>query len=262
MNIHVNGTDVHYELAGPATAPVVTCVHSFLANLSMWDGQADALHDYRLLRYDLRGHGRSQAAAEGCAIETWVEDIVALLDALEISATHFVGSSLGGMIGQRLAIDHSNRIASLTLCSTRAEPSAKRSGEAASRLAAVKAGGLDSIAESVLEEWFSEDFRKSSPEATGTAREMILSTPTKGVEKCWDAMRHHDSKSMLGKIQVPTLVIVGEQDPVTPLAEAFELHVAIDGSDMVVIPGTRHLPNVEKAAEFNEVLTAFIRKHC
>ncbi|GIX49775.1 MAG: 3-oxoadipate enol-lactonase [Candidatus Tectimicrobiota bacterium] len=262
MQITVNGIRMNYTLEGPETAPVVTLSHSLAANLTMWDPQVPALTSrYRVLRYDTRGHGGTEAPPGPYTLELLVEDVRALLQALGITRTHFVGLSMGGMIGQLLALQSPQLLQSLVLCDTtsRVPPEAKPTWE--ERIRTAQTQGLAPLVEPTLERWFTAPFRQQHPEVVDKVRAMIRATPPAGYIGCCHAIAALDLTDRLPAITVPTLVIVGEEDPGTPVAASQVIHQQIKGSELVVLKGAAHLSNMEQPQAFNEALLAFLDRH-
>ncbi len=258
MKLRANGIEIHYELAGPESAPVVSFSHSLLANLAMWDPQMEALDNYRVLRFDTRGHGQSEATPGAYDFELLADDAKALLDALGIQKTHFAGLSLGGMIGQALALKYPERIRSLILCDTRGHSPPERSKARAERIATAQKHGIEPLVQRALEGWFSVGFRQSNPEIMDAVRSMIRSTSVDGLIGCTHAIDNQNHTPRLQEITLPTLIIVGEDDRGTPVSESRDMHERIAGSEMVVFPTARHLSNMERAEEFNEALLTFL----
>jgi 3-oxoadipate enol-lactonase len=261
MRFRGNGIEIHYELTGPAAGDVVTLSHALLADSRMWDRQMDALADFRVLRYDLRGHGQSQSSSGEYSLALLAADLLALLDELQIESTHFVGCSIGAMIGLELATTVPDRLATLTLCDTRAGTGAARTAWRRQNIESAKVEGVGSLVAPTLESWFSDAFRRKSGQAVNEAASMIEGTSLNGLIGCSHAIETQSHHSLLGQIKLPCLIVVGEGDSITPVNEAFDLHVGIDGSDMVVIPKARHLSNVESASEFNDVLITFLKQY-
>lgn len=260
--VSVNGLQVNYLLEGPEDAPVVTFSHSLSANLSMWDAQAAALRErYRVLRYDTRGHGGTTATEGAYTLEQLAEDAAGLLRALDIDRTHFVGLSLGGMIGQTLALAHPELLHTLTLCDTSSGygPEAREMWQ--QRIDAALKGGLEANVEPTIERWFSPGFVQRAPETIERVREMIRSTPVAGYVGCGHAISNLALTERIGAIKVPTLIIVGEDDPGTPVEMHRIINERIAGSELVVIPVARHLSNIEAADEFNAALVRFLDRH-
>ena len=259
MNIRINGHSMHYELTGPAKAPVVALSHSLASSTVMWEPQAAALEkSFRLLRYDTRGHGESEATPAPYSFELLAADFAGLLDALGIGRARFVGLSMGGMIGQALGILHPDRLEGLCLCDTSSRTTSEGAKAWRDRLAVVRKEGLAAQAEPTLGRWFTEGFLKANPPIVRRIREQFLRTPVEGYAGCAEAIIGLDFQDRLQAIRVPTLVVVGEEDPGTPVAAARAIQERIPGAKLEIIPGGRHLPNAEKPEAFNAALLGFL----
>lgn len=260
--ISANGLKINYELEGPENAPVVTFSHSLSANMKMWDAQVEALRgQYRILRYDTRGHGGTEAPEGPYTLEQLAGDVAGLLKALGIGQTHFVGLSLGGMTGQTLALEHPELLLSLTLCDTSSGYGPEATAMWEDRIRAAKENGLGATVETTIERWFSPGFIAQQPELIDQVRQMIRSTPVAGYAGCGHAIARLSLTDRIGAISAPTLIIVGEDDPGTPVEMHRIIHDRIADSELVVIPTARHLSNMESADEFNAALTRFLARH-
>lgn len=248
-------------MTGPPGAPVVTFSHSLATHLGMWEPQAQAVGArYRMLRYDTRGHGGSDVPAGPYSFSQLVDDVRALLDAIGVERTHFVGISMGGMIGQWLALTCPERLQSLVLCDTSGR-TAPEAGEIwDERIARAAREGMGSQAEPTIGRWFTPRFVKEHAEVVDSMRAMIRATDARGFVGCAAAIKTHDALDRLSEIKVPTLIIVGEKDPGTPVAAAEAMHERIAGSQLVVIESASHLSNLEQAEAFNEALLAFLSR--
>ncbi len=256
-NIDVNGTTLAYRFDGPAEAPVVMLSNSLMSNHTMWDPQIEALStEYRVLRYDTRGHGASAAPDGPYSIAMLGEDAVALMDGLGLDRVHFCGLSMGGMIGQHLGAKHGDRLKSLTLCDTACVmPPASLWDE---RIVQAREGGTGAVVDATLERWFTAPYRESGNPEVEKIGAMIRGTDVEGFAGCAAAIRDMDQTGLLGSIDTDTLVIVGEHDPGTPVSAAEVLHEKIDGSQLVVIEDSAHLCNIEQPAAFNSALLGFL----
>lgn len=259
--IHVNGTDLAYRFDGPLDAspgaPVVMLSNSLMSNHTMWDPQIAALAErYRVLRYDTRGHGASGVPSGPYTMSMLGEDAAGLMAALDLDRVHFVGLSMGGMIGQYLGAHHGDKLLSLTLCDTACVmPPASLWGE---RIAQAREKGLAAAVEATLERWFTAPFRASGSAEIAKVAAMIESTDVEGFAACCAAIRDMDHQPLLASISVPTLVVVGRLDPGTPVAAAEVLHENITGSALQVIEDAAHLCNIERPEAFNAVLLDFL----
>ena len=261
MKITANGIVIHYEFEGPETAPVVVMSHSLAANIGMWDDQMPALAGYRVLRYDTRGHGGTDAPEGDYTLDRLADDLFALLDALEIDRAHFVGLSMGGMIGQSAALKDPGRFLSLSLCDTMSRIPDEGRAPWSERMEAARARGMESLVESTIDRWFSPTFRIEEPERVERVREMIRTTPVAGYCGCCAAIRALDLTGRIAGIRLPTVLIVGEDDPGTPVAAHEVIRDRIEGSRLVVIRDARHFSNVEQAEIFNDTLASFLAEH-
>jgi 3-oxoadipate enol-lactonase len=259
MKIRVNDIDVHYTLEGPAERPSVTMSHSLATDLSMWDPQAAALAKrYRVLRYDTRGHGGTDAPAGAYSLNQLAEDARGLLQALGIARTHWVGLSMGGMIGQTLALSMPGVLQSLTLCDTSSRVPAEAKPLWDERIAVAETKGMDPHVEPTIARWFTPKFVESRPDVIKPVREMIRRTNPRGYAGCCHAIRALDLTDRLGAITLPTLIIVGAQDVGTPVAASQAMHERIRGSELVILDPASHLSNLEQPEPFTHALESFL----
>ncbi|HEX7055537.1 MAG TPA: 3-oxoadipate enol-lactonase [Burkholderiales bacterium] len=257
--IRANGIEINYALDGPPAGPVVMLSNSLLTDYRMWEPQVPALaRNYRVLRYDTRGHGGSEASEPPYSMAMLADDAVGLLDALEIARVHFVGLSMGGMIGQRLASRYPERVASLALCDTAARmPPASVWDE---RIALAQAKGTAAFVEPMTTRWLTEAYRASHADVLRGLAAMISGTSVPGFVGCCRAIQAMDHVELLATIKAPTLVLVGEHDVGTPVAAAEALHRGIAGSELRVLRDAAHLTNIEQTQAFNEALTGFLAR--
>jgi len=256
--IRAGGLVVHYLLEGPAKAPVVMLGNSLGTNLHLWDGQMAALlPKYRVLRYDMRGHGLTDLGpGEAYTIDELSSDAVALLDALKIDRAHYCGLSIGGMVGQKLGVKAGKRLLSLTLCNTAMRIATFQIWQ--DRVASVRQGGMASIVEAVLQRWFTPDFHRTNPEAIEGFRNLLLRTPAAGYIGCSLAIRDSDQTAEAAKIACPTLVVTGDSDQATPPESGKALANAIKGAKLVELKRCSHISAVEQEAALNAALTGFL----
>ena len=259
MQVSVNGIDVNLVIEGPEDGPVVVFSHSLMANLSMWDAQAAVLTDrYRVLRYDTRGHGGSTARTGAYSLDMLSDDVEAMLDALDMGSVHFVGLSMGGMIGQTLALRAPQRLQSLVLCDTSSRMPPESGPMWKERIETAQNEGMAAQAPSTLERWFSPEFAAAQPAEVERVRQMILATEVFCFVGCCHAISQLDLTEQISAIQKPTLIIVGSDDEGTPVAAHEVIRDQIAGSELLVIEGARHLSNMESAGEFNDALVTFL----
>ena len=259
MKLTSGGIDMHYTIEG--NGPVVTMSHALGCNLSIWDEQARALSTrYRVLRYDTRGHGQTTVTPGPYSLEMLAEDLHTLLHGLGIAETHFVGISMGGMIGQLFALKHPQMLRSLVLCDTTSHYPGDVRPAWEERILTVLARGMEPLVEPTLQRWFTTPFRKQRPDLMDRVRAMLRSTPPKGYIGCCHAIPTIHTIDRLREIRCPTLVIVGEEDKGTPVEMAREIHAAVSGSEFAVIPSASHLSNLEQPEEFNRILLGFLDK--
>jgi len=259
MQARVNDVVINYKIEGPGDAPFVTLSHSLATALELWDLQLPVLRGkYRILRFDTRGHGSSSAPPGPYTMEMLTADVIGLLDHLAIRRTHFIGISMGGMIGQLLVRRYPDRLEKLVLCDTSCRVPLEAAPIWEERIRMVETEGMKALAEQTLERWLSAEFRRNQPEITGRLRKMILLTPVPGYVGCCRAISTFDVSLELPKAATPTLIITGEKDEATPVSAAEAIQRQIEGSELVIVPGALHLSNVEAAELFNRKLVSFL----
>lgn len=257
MKTSANGMDINYTIEGEG--PWLALSHSLACNLHMWDEEAKRLSKrYKVLRYDTRGHGASSAPAGAYTLDLLADDLHGLLAALGVQSTHFVGLSMGGMIGQTFALKYPGMFRSLALCDTTSRYPAEAAGLWAERIKIVETQGMEPLVAPTLARWFTEPFRKARPEVVEKVAGMIRTTSATGYVGCSHAIPKINLTARLAEIRCPSVVIVGRDDPGTPVAMAEEIHHALPGSKLVIIPSAAHLSNLEQPDAFNRALTDFL----
>lgn len=253
-----DGTPIAYRLEGRADAPTIVFAHALGVTSATWDPQVSALGDnFRILRYDARGHGRSGAPAGAYDIGLVARDALSVMDAAGITAAHFIGLSMGGMVGMWIGIHAPERLGRLVLANT--TPHIPLPREAWNqRIATASSEGLANIAVQTVDRWLGNDFKSRNPRA----REEIVATmrnmsPTGYAGTC-AVLRDADQRSEIGRILAPTLVITGAADVSTPLAAAQALAAAIPRAHAIAIAGAGHLSNVERPDDFNQLIREFL----
>jgi 3-oxoadipate enol-lactonase len=259
--ITVNGIGVRYELDGPPDAPVVTLSHSLATDLGMWQPQMAALVPrFRVLRYDTRGHGGTDAPPGPYSLDGLAEDARALLTALGIESTHFVGLSMGGMIGQTLALTHPEMLRTLVLSDTAGAVSRESWPLWDERIEVARSEGMEAHVEPTLARWFTKGFIDAHPPMVDVVRDMIRSTPVEGYAGCAEAIKHLDLLDRLPALRLPTLIMVGDEDPGTPPDTARDIQERIADSELVILAPASHLSNIEQPEQFNHALLAFLER--
>ena len=260
MRVKANDIYINHELSGKRGAPVVVLSHSLSSSLLMWNPQMDALNPYfQVLRYDIRGHGGSDAPSGAYTLELLAKDVISLLDALDVDRVHLVGLSLGGMIGQSLALNDPHRLKSLTLCDTAAIVPVEAGPLWQERVEQACTKGMEALLDQTMERWFTPSFLKQNSKMLALVRQQLLATPVSGYIGCAEAIRKLDYLDRLSQIRMPTLIMVGEEDPGTPVSASEAMHKRISNSKLVVLPSARHLSNVEQADAFNAALLTFLK---
>ena len=248
---------LYFELAGPEHGPALVFSNSLGTNLGMWDPQMTELaRTNRILRYDMRGHGKSSVTPGPYTIPQLAGDVVALLDGLGIEKADFCGLSMSGMIGMELARRAPQRMRKVVVCNT-----APKLGSVAAwntRIQTVQAGGMKAVAEGVIERWFTPEFRAGSPAVVQSTRQMLLDTPAEGYAACCGAIRDMDGTGWIAEIRVPMLIVHGVRDPVTAPDDGQKMAKTIPGAQLVELP-VAHMSNIEAAAAFTMAVAKFFQ---
>lgn len=259
MKIKTNGIEINCVIEGEG--PWLTMSHSLACNLSMWDPQMEMLKkSYKVLRFDTRGHGASSAPGGSYTLEQLADDLHGLFAGLGIKRTHWVGLSMGGMIGETYALKYPGVFQSMVLADTtsRRPPNAEQMWGDRVRMAREK--GMDALVGGTLERWFTEPYRQSHPEVMARIGNDIRNTPVNGFAGCCDAIAKIDVLDRLKEIDCPALVMTGEHDHATPPEMAKLIQANLRGSELLIIPSAAHLSNIEQTATFNKALGEFLGK--
>lgn len=243
-------TTVRHVVEGPRDAPALVLSNSLGSTLKMWDRQMDALvPHFRVIRYDLRGHGASPVPPPPYDVADLGADVLALLDTLDVERAHVGGVSLGGQVAMWLAANAPDRVRSLVLCCT--SPRFQPPEAWAERAATVQAEGTSAVADAVVGRWFTPGFAAAFPELVREMRDMIASTPAEGYAACCGAVERADLRPLLTTIHAPTLVIAGANDPAAPPAQSQLIVDGIAGSRLAVVDHAAHLANIERPDRVN-----------
>jgi 3-oxoadipate enol-lactonase len=262
MLLGLDDRHIHYDLLGPDDGPVICLAHALSADMSIWAEQVPPLlmAGWRVLRLDMRGHGGSTpGAAEAYTMSALAGDVVSVLDALGLSAVHFAGLSIGGMIGQTLALEHPERLRSVMLCDT--APTTIPGGKAVwdERFAAIwGAGSLEPIADATMDRWLTEAFHAAKPRRWTQVRSTVAATSVDGYVGGGTAILNFDVRSRLPAVRTPTLVVWGDEDPGTPPEQNKEIADTVPGAGRHVFAGARHVPMIEYADAFRSVMLEWL----
>jgi len=264
-SVRIDDTNLHYRLDGPEDRPLVVLSHALSVDHSMWGYQLPLLSQhFRVLSYDMRGHGKSDATGEdlgrGYTLEQLADDVANLTAKLGHSRFHFVGLSIGSMIGQVMALRHRKLLNRLVLCcSGTGKPTPEQQKMWDDRLASIAKDGVAPQVEGTLGRWFSPEFRQAAPQTVGWIADLIRATEGAGYIGAGHAIKRMDVPAAeLETLRLPTLVIAGEKDPGAPVAAASILRDRIQGARFAVISGGYHLCNIEKPHDFNEAVLGFL----
>lgn len=247
------------QVDGDEGLPWIILSNSLGANLSMWEPQIPLLtQSYRVLRYDTRGHGSSDAPSGPYSFDDLLGDVMQLMDAFGIETSAFMGLSLGGMTGLGLAIHHSDRISRVVCADARADAPEPFRDMWDQRMAAVEAGGLDAIADGTLATWFTEDWRTSHPDEAAAIRKMVTSNDADGYIACCLALKELDYLKSLGQAKSPIFYVGGSDDMGAAPEVMQAMADATPGGAYRKIPGAAHVSNINAPAAFNAAISEFL----
>jgi len=252
----MTAVEVHHVVTGRDDGPVIVLSNSLGSTMAMWDANRASLDErFRVVRYDTRGHGGSPVPDGPYAIDDLTDDVVALLDRLDVEAAHFVGLSLGGMTGMRLAARNPERVDRLVLLCTSAKldpPSVWTD-----RAATVRARGTQAVAESVVGRWFTPAYLDARPAVRAASEEMVAGTSTEGYAGCCEAIAQMDLRADLPAISAPTLAIAGADDPATPPRHLEAIADAVTDGRLLLVDDAAHLANMQRP----DIVTPAILEH-
>lgn len=255
--VRINGALFHYRLAGRIGAPALVLANSLGTDARIWDSVIEDLaDDYRILSYDKRGHGLSDAPAGDYSLDDHLGDLEGLADHVGSDRFALCGVSIGGLIGMGFALRHPARLTALILCDT-----APKVGDGAmwsARAETVRTKGLEAIADPIMERWFSPGFRHNQPEALAGWRNLFLRTDPAGYASTCATLRDTDLTRAIGDITTQTLVVTGADDGATPVALVQACAEAIPGAQFEVIPATGHIPSIEQPRKLAALMRRFL----
>lgn len=252
--------DLHYQLEGPDGAPVLVLSNSLGTDLHMWDTQLPVWREHlRVLRLDTRGHGQSLVTPGPYSMELLGRDVLALLDHLKIDQAHFCGLSMGGLIGQWLAVNAGERLLKLVLCNTAAKIGNAEGWN--SRIDTVEQGGVQAmrdLRDASIARWFTPEFALAQPDQAERITRMLAATAPEGYAANCAAVRDADFRGQLGRIKAPTLIVAANADAVTTPADGRFMQAGIAGADYIEF-NAAHLSSVEAGELFTQAVLAFLQ---
>jgi len=255
MKAKVNGIETNYEIHGSQGAPWLTFSHSLACSLRMWEPQVAAFKDrFRILLYDTRGHGASEAPKGPYTLDMLAEDLRQLLAQLKIGRTNYVGLSMGGMIGQTLVLKQPELFERVVLADTGHAQTPETLKQWDERISTAETKGMEPLVQGTIERWFTPPFR-STPKAKVIA-DLIRATPVPGYVGCCQAIAKLSTTARLKDIKRPVLAIAGEQDAAAPGTRYIGENVP--GAKLVMIPQAAHIANLEQPEAFNRALAEFL----
>jgi 3-oxoadipate enol-lactonase len=255
---------LYYDLAGAEDGPVVCITHSLSSDGGSWAEQVPVLlrSGFRVLRLDMRGHGGSDPVAGDYTMSELAADVASLLDALGFTRVHYLGLSIGGMIGQAFALEHGHRLISAMWCDTLPASPPGAADLWGPRIAAVRAAqSLEPLADASMDRYLSPAFRTRHPGRWKQLRDTVVGTTPAGYLGCAAAILEFDFVSRLPSLRLPLLVLCGEEDAGTPAAENRRLAGLVPGARYEEIAKTRHFPNVEAPDAFNHIMLGWLDAH-
>lgn len=257
--LRAKGILLHHQVLGRPEGPALVFINSLGSDLRIWQDVAPAFADrFRVVLYDKRGHGLSDAPPAPYTLDDHASDLLALLDRLGVESAALVGLSVGGMIAQRIAVQAPHKVEALALCCTAAKIGTPDSWD--ERIAAVEDGGIEAIADNVLQRWFTPLFRQMRPDDVAGWRNMLVRTPRQGYAGTCAAIRDADLTADAGSITAPTLCVAGDQDGSTPAEVVRETAGLIPGAHFEVIEGAGHIPCIEKPAILTGLIKGYFRE--
>lgn len=261
IGIIVNNLTVSYSDHGPDDAPVIIFIHGFPFNKSMWNGQVAAIKDnYRVITYDIRGHGNSDPGIDDFSIKLFVIDLLRLMEKLEIEKSILCGLSLGGYIALNAVLKYPDRFDGLILNDTQCiadTPAIKENRCGA--IIRIKEKGVEKYADEIIKNLFADESFMKKGNVIAEVKEMIINTPKVTLSNTLHALAERkETCTTLPEIKIPVLIMVGKEDKITPIASAQQMHEKILNSKLEIIQHAGHLSNLENPTAFNTHLVKFL----
>ena len=261
QSLSVNGVEIAYRIDGDESAPWLVLSNSLATDHRMWDPQINILtQTHRILRYDTRGHGQSEATPGPYSFEHLVGDLTGLMDALDISVADILGLSLGGMTALGLALDHPDRVNRLICCNARADAPPAYADGWRERIEIARQKGMSALCDGTLARWFTDAYRFDPHHGAEIAsvRGMIESTSVDGFCGCAHALIQLDYLPRLNEIKVPSLFIAGQDDAAAPPAVMEDMAARIPNHEFVILQDTAHLSNLNNPTAFNAAVSDWL----
>jgi len=261
MKTEINGFTMHYEVSGADSGPWLTLSHALSTDLALWDELAEKLGgDFRILRYDLRGHGMTESVPGPYSFADLIDDVLALWDVVGVDRSHWMGLSIGGMIGYGLAIHHPERLLSLIACDSQADAQSEYAAYFQSRVDKAAAGGMESLVQPTLERWFTAETVAKAEPILDRVADMIRGTDEEGHQGCCEALMTLSFGNDLGRIDTPTLIVGGLGDKGAPPDDLANVAVRIKGASHAVIPSAGHISALENPEGFFAAVNKFLMR--
>lgn len=261
MLLPLDGRVIAYDLLGPDTGPVICMTHSLASDGGMWQEQVPPLLSagFRVLRIDMRGHGGSDPVAGDYSMSALAADVAAVLDSLKIARVHYIGLSIGGMLGQAFAIEHPDRILSAMWCDTMPATAPGAAEAWGPRMKLVReANSLAPLAEATVERWLTDAVKARNPNRWKQIRDTVVGTAPAGYLGCASAIMNYDFTGQLPKLKLPVLTVCGAEDVGTPPAANRLIAELVPGGRYEEIANARHFPNVEHPDTFNRIMLGWL----
>jgi len=257
MDVDVGDVSISYEIHG-TQGPWLILIHSLGCSKAMWAPQVDALRDrYRVLCYDLRGHGNSTVDSTPGSLEVLRDDLIGLMDALGIECSHIAGISIGGMIAQMVAIQRPERAGHLVLANTSAIADPARLPAWQERIERARRDGVSALTQPTLERWFTEYFRCNEEIIVARIARQFSNTTFEGYRFCCEAIVGLNTLPDLPRIRSQALIVGGTEDSGSPVSALRKLETGIVNGQLIMIDGAGHLSSVDSSAAFNDAVTTF-----
>jgi 3-oxoadipate enol-lactonase len=258
MKVKANGISINYQIDGAEGRPWLMFSNSLATDLHMWDEQAEQLKgQFRVLRYDQRGHGQTDAPAGRYSFDMLIADAVALMDALGVKRAHWCGVSMGGATGMGLAQRHGDRFDRFVICDTPGQSTPATAAQWEERIASVQKGGMAGQIESTIARWFPPETVKANPSHLDKLRKMILSTPVNGFAGGCAALADHNFRPGMSMVQRPVLYMCGEKDGHNA-AVMRKMQEELPAAKYVELAGAGHISNMDRPAPFTKAVREFL----